>query len=701
MTSRLRAGFSTANPSQWKRAYPAFSRRAMSGPGRLSASLRPSARGHGLLPPSTDTWQTGDRAIRWPWERRNMTPKRFRDRREAGRLLAAKLAAYANRPDVIVLALPRGGVPVAYEVARALGAPLDVFVVRKLGVPGYEELAMGAVATGGARVLNEKIVRDLRIADYVIDRVEAEEREELARRERAYRGGRPPLDVHGRTVILVDDGLATGATMRAAVKALRQREPARIIVAVPTASPETCEELRAEVDEVVCAITPEPFHAVGYWYEDFTQTTDQEVRELLAHPEEVPATTGPADTTVPEAVRGAAHRLTGAAEDYDPLMDLIGDARFVLLGEASHGTYEFYHERARITRRLIEEKGFTAVAVEADWPDAYRVNRYVRGAGEDFDAAEALADFLRFPRWVLRNTEGVDFSDWLRGHNDALAPNLEKTGFYGLDLYSLRASMKAVLQYLEKVDPHAAQQARERYGCFDQFGEDTQVYGFMTGLNLSKSCEQATIDQLLELRRRAADIAQRDGRIEEEGIFNAEQNARVVKDAEEYYRAMFLQQVSSWNLRDRHMAETLEEVVKHLSKSSERPKVVVWAHNSHIGDARSTEMGERGELNIGQLVRDKHGHDAVLVGFTTHHGTVTAASGWGSPAEKRHVRPGLGGSYEAMFHTIRPSRFLLTWSEGDQVATFLREARLERAIGVIYRPDTARQSHYFQARVSA
>jgi predicted phosphoribosyltransferase len=218
----------------------------------------------------------------------------------------------------------------------------------------------GAIASGGARVLNDPIVRDLRIPDYVIDRVAAEEGEELARRERAYRGGRPPLDVRGRTVILVDDGLATGATMRAAVKALRQREPARIIVAVPTASPDTCEELRAEVDEVVCAITPQPFYAVGYWYEDFTQTTDQEVRELLARAqqsEEVPLTASDIDSTPHETVRAAAHRLTGDAEDYDPLMELIGNARLVLLGEASHGTHEFYHERAQITRRLIEEKG--------------------------------------------------------------------------------------------------------------------------------------------------------------------------------------------------------------------------------------------------------------------------------------------------------------------------------------------------------
>ena len=211
-----------------------------------------------------------------------MQPRPFRDRSDAGRQLAAKLAAYANRPDVLVLALPRGGVPVAYEVARALDAPLDVFVVRKLGVPGYEELAMGAVATGGVRVLNDEVVRGLDIPDYVIDAMAAWEEQELRRRERLYRGDRPPPDVRGRTVILVDDGLATGATMLAAIKALKQQQPARIVVAVPTGSPETCEQMRAEVDDVICAITPEPFAAVGLWYEDFSQTTDEEVRELLA-----------------------------------------------------------------------------------------------------------------------------------------------------------------------------------------------------------------------------------------------------------------------------------------------------------------------------------------------------------------------------------------------------------------------------------
>jgi predicted phosphoribosyltransferase len=212
----------------------------------------------------------------------SMQPQRFRNRTDAGGRLAEQLAAYANRPGVLVLALPRGGVPVGFEVARELGAPLDVFLVRKLGVPGYEELAMGAVATGGVRVLNDEIVRGLGISEHEIDAAAARELQELARRERLYRGDRPPPDIAGRTVILVDDGLATGATMRAAIAAVRQRQPARIVVAVPTASPDTCEALKAEADDVVCAMTPEPFLAVGHWYEDFTQTTDDEVRELLA-----------------------------------------------------------------------------------------------------------------------------------------------------------------------------------------------------------------------------------------------------------------------------------------------------------------------------------------------------------------------------------------------------------------------------------
>jgi erythromycin esterase-like protein/predicted phosphoribosyltransferase len=637
-----------------------------------------------------------------------MEPERFRDRNEAGRLLAKKLTAYANRPDVLVLALPRGGVPVAYEIARALGAPLDVFVVRKLGIPGYEELAMGAVATGGVRVLNDQIVQRLGIPKYVIDAVAAREEQELARRERLYRGGRPPPDVRGRTVILVDDGLATGATMRAAVMALRQLQPARIVVAIPTGSPDTCEELRSEVDEVVCAITPEPFLAVGHWYEDFSQTTDEEVRDLLAQARDT-GEAGPAqdtpgqnasETSLPDVVRNAAHPLTGEDADYDPLIELIGDARFVLLGEGSHGTHEFYSERARITKRLIEEKGFMAVAVEADWPDAYRVNRYVRGLGDDVDGEEALGDFRRFPRWMWRNTDVVEFVEWLRAHNDAQPQGGRKAGFYGLDLYSLHASMKAVIQYLERVDSDAARRARTRYACFDHFGPDPQIYGFIAASDRSKSCREAVVSQLVELRRRAAEYARRDGQGDDEDeLFYAEQNARLVKNAEEYYRSMFFEDVSSWNLRDSHMVETLEALVAHLTRQSAPAKIVVWAHNSHLGDARATEMSQRGELNVGQLVREKFERDAILVGFTTNHGTVTAASDWGGVAERKRVRPALPGSCEALFHSARGGRFLLALRSDGAIRDALRDPRLERAIGVIYRPETERMSHYFQARL--
>ena len=403
-------------------------------------------------------------------------------------------------------------------------------------------------------------------------------------------------------------------------------------------------------------------------------------------------------STLTDALRSTAHLLTDSARDYDPLFDLIGEARVVLLGEASHGTHDFYHHRAQITERLIKEKGFTAVAVEADWPDAYRVNRYVRDASDDAFAVEALSDFRRFPTWMWRNADVVEFIEWLREHNDALPAGSTKTGFYGLDLYSLHASMEAVLRYLEKVDPEAAKRARARYACFDHFGKDTQVYGFLTGTGATKSCQDEVVSELVELRRRAAEFARRDGLVVEEAFY-AEQNARLVKNAEEYYRSMFLEEISSWNLRDRHMAETLEALIAHLNRADGHAKIVVWAHNSHVGDARVTEMGQRGELNIGQLARERYNRDAVLVGFTTNHGTVTAASDWDAPAERKRVRPALPGSYEALFHNAEVDRFLLTWRAGDAVTEGLRETLLERAIGVIYRPETERISHYFWTRL--
>jgi erythromycin esterase-like protein len=404
-------------------------------------------------------------------------------------------------------------------------------------------------------------------------------------------------------------------------------------------------------------------------------------------------------TKLADAVRECTHPLTGSPQDYDPLMDLIGDARFVLIGEASHGTHEFYRERAEITKRLIQEKGFTAVAVEADWPDAYRVNRYVRSNSDDATSADALAGFDRFPAWMWRNTVVVNFVDWLCEYNNALPQNATKIGFYGLDLYSMHTSMEAVLNYLDKVDPEAAKRARYRYSCLEYYGEDSQSYGYAATFGLTESCEKKVVNELLELQRRAGEYTQRDGQVAQDEFFYAEQNARLVKNAEEYYRSMFRGRVSSWNLRDRHMAETLDQLVAHLDRQGGHTKVVLWAHNSHLGDARATDMGDAGELNVGQLVRQRYGRDAVLVGLTTYTGTVTAASNWSAPAERKRVRPGLSGSYEALFHDTGVPRFLLTLRDDGKVVAALRDRRLERAIGVIYLPETERRSHYFYARL--
>ena len=392
-------------------------------------------------------------------------------------------------------------------------------------------------------------------------------------------------------------------------------------------------------------------------------------------------------------LRTLAHSFTDTEQDHRPLLDLVGDARFVLLGEASHGTHDFYHERAEITKRLIIEKGFNAVAVEADWPDAYRVNRYVLGDGEDSNADAALLGFERFPTWMWRNTVVLDFVEWLREENSS-RNTAATTGFYGLDLYSLFNSMDVVVRYLDEVDPEAAQRARYRYSCFEHFGDDSQAYGYAASFNLSESCEREAINQLVEMQRRGMEFLNRSG---PDDLFDAEQNARLVKNAEEYYRSMFHGRQSSWNLRDTHMTETVDAIVSYLSRRGRTPKIVIWAHNSHLGDARATEMGRRGELNVGQLIRQKYSSEAALIGFTTYTGTVTAATNWDDPGEMKQVRPALTDSYELGFHNTEVPRFFLSLRGIDSMPSLLSKPRLERAIGVIYRPETERISHYFQA----
>ena len=294
---------------------------------------------------------------------------------------------------------------------------------------------------------------------------------------------------------------------------------------------------------------------------------------------------------------------------------------------------------------------------------------------------------------MWRNTVVLEFVEWLRDVNSARATN-DRTGFYGMDLYSLFNSMEAVVEYLDGVDPEAARRARYRYSCFEHFGEDSQAYGYTASFDLSRSCEDEAVNQLVEMQRRAMDYLNRTGR---DDFFDAEQNARLVKNAEEYYRSMFRGRQSSWNLRDTHMTETIEALISYLRRHGQAPKLVVWAHNSHLGDARATEMGSRGELNVGQLMRQKYGDGALLVGFTTYAGTVTAATDWDEPGERKRVRPALPDSYELGFHEIQIPRFFVDLRNGARKTQLLSKPRLERAIGVIYRPETERVSHYFRA----
>jgi len=403
-----------------------------------------------------------------------------------------------------------------------------------------------------------------------------------------------------------------------------------------------------------------------------------------------------AETAVVEpaarAVAAQARPLT-SERDECALIERVRHARTVLIGEASHGTQDFYALRAALTRRLVTDHGFVAVALEADWPDTFRAHRYVTHRSDDGDADSALRDFRRFPAWMWRNEVMRDFCEWLREHNRGRRPD-GQAGLYGLDLYSLHASIEAVLRYLDAVDPAAAQRARLRYACFEHYG-DPQRYG-LAASGGSESCEREVVEQLVDLRRRASDLGRIDGYPAREEFFSAEQNARLIRNAEQYYRAMFRGRDESWNLRDRHMAETLDSLRDRLGADA---GIVVWAHNSHLGDARATEMGRRGELNLGQLVRERYGEATRSIGFCTYSGSVTAATDWDAPAQRKRVRPGLAGSCEALMHATAGERFWLDLRD-PATARATRDERLQRAIGVIYRPQTERWSHYFGAQLA-
>ena len=405
----------------------------------------------------------------------------------------------------------------------------------------------------------------------------------------------------------------------------------------------------------------------------------------------------------PQAARLAAMQpqkpvqaIAAACEPFDtvdsanlePLLARIGDARVVLLGEATHGTSEFYRMRGNISRELIERKGFNFIAIEADWPDAARIDRYVRHAGH---RPARWSAFARFPAWMWRNQETRKFVDWLRARNTGL-PKHERVALHGLDLYSLYNSIHSVIAYLEQVDPATAEVARRRYACLTPWQSNPASYGYVALNDQYRSCEREVVSMLSDLLIAEQRYAAQDG----EHFLDAVQNARLVANAERYYRKMYYGSRASWNLRDSHMFETLQNLLNFYGP---RSKAIVWAHNSHIGDCRATEMSRRGEHNIGQLCREEFGAGAYLVGFGTHSGHVAAASDWDGPMEVKQIRPSMAGSYERLCHDAGCANFLLPLRnpKSEQLIEDLSKPRLERAIGVIYRPETELQSHYFQA----
>jgi len=372
----------------------------------------------------------------------------------------------------------------------------------------------------------------------------------------------------------------------------------------------------------------------------------------------------------------------------EPMMRRIGDARVVLLGEATHGTSEFYLMRERISRELIERKGFSFIAIEGDWPDAARIDHYVRHS--KVPPSEWTA-FARFPVWMWRNREVREFVDWLRTYNAGIKPG-GRVAFHGLDLYSLYNSIRSVLDYLDSVDPHTAEVARRRYGCLTPWQSDPAVYGQATLTGKYHSCEREVTSMLTELMKKRQAYAEHDG----ERFLDAMQNARLVANAERYYRTMYYGSRSSWNLRDSHMFETLKNLLSYHGSQS---RGIVWAHNSHVGDSAATEMSARNEYNIGHLCRQEFGNASYTIGFGTNSGTVAAASNWDEPMQVINVRPALAGSYERLCHETGDPRFLLPLRgiAPKSAIAELSNPRLERAIGVIYRPETELQSHYFEA----
>lgn len=629
----------------------------------------------------------------------------FHDRSDAGRRLAALLWDYSTDDNAVILALPRGGVPVAAEVSTTLSKPVDVLVVRRLGVPGNEELAMGAITSGDVKLLDEELIARQGIRQEEVDAAVERETAEVVRLLHAYREDRPPPDVRGKRVILVDDGIASGSSMSAAIALLRRQQVGSVTVAVPVAQRDAARELRAEADEVVVVLEPDEFHSVAHWYGSFPQTGDEEVRRILAGGSPVAAVRveGGAqwmfNRSPIQMIRQLARPFIGADADYDGLLETIGDASVVVLGAANYGTHEFYRIRADLTKRLVVEKGFNAVVTEADTVDSWRVNEYVRGEPGIPDSAAALEGYARFPAWVWCNADFANFIGWLRHHNAQAYAVDRQVGFYGLDLFGLRRSMAKAIEQLAHAGPDAVEKARALFGCVDRFGRDSRHFGASpeVGDPMREKLVGKLVKERLEVFRR---LPGHGGNPVDDELLRLVDGIPAETIAS-YYGDLLRGYASAWNLRDERMMGMLVNLAAALQSHTGSGKVVVWAHNAHAGDARATEMAWRGDVSLGQLVREGFPGQSRLIGMTTYAGSVTASTGWGGPSQRLDLPPAAEGSFEKLFHQVGFAEFWLDFTRDHPAVAALKRPRMERAVGVVHWGGGESETHAYEACIAA
>lgn len=594
----------------------------------------------------------------------------FKNRRQAGEILADKVkSAVAGDENIFVFALPRGGVPVAAPIAQALGKTLDLLLVQRIPTPGHPEVAIGAIVEDGQPLWQKTKVAYLGIEKSDLDRAVVKARQSIRRQRRLWKVDSRVIDAKDQTVILVDDGLATGSSLIAAVDFLKRRGPKKIIVAVPVGHRDSIEKISYLVDKVIYLVAPDTFGAVSQFYQDFSQVSDREVSEIIER-----------QNPIVKEVTKSAVPLKKASQ-FKQLLEKMSTKRIVMLGEATHGTEEFYKLRRLISQKLIEDYGFKFVAVEGDWPDCWKLNQSIEGKTKE-SVREIMQGFKRWPTWMWANNETEKLIEWMQ---------LKKNGhFYGLDVYSLFESLDAIRDYTRHLDQPLAQKLLKLYDCFKPFERNEKAYA-KSLVQFPQGCHEEVITSLRELLRLRLEQTESDS----PDLFNAQRNAQIVANAERYYRSMVEGSEESWNIRDEHMTQTLDSL---LHFHGEGAKAIVWAHNTHIGDYHATDMLKAGYVNIGGLARERYGIDNVfLVGFGTYGGEVLAGKAWGSPAQVMKLPEAQPGSYEGDFHQVATKlsadQFYVTFDRSH--TTSLVRTQGHRAVGVVYETSYEKTGHNY------